>query len=317
MKTNYTITLSKQQTQALAAWFESKEAAGQWTAYSVPYARFAYKGDQVNVVAYSSQKLVVAGKQTASFVQNVLEPEVTGEARLGYDAVHHPERFELHAGCDESGKGDLFGPLVTACVIADGPMVRKWMDAGICDSKRLSDRSILKLDQLIRETEGVVVTSAFARMAKYNQLYDKFGRNVNRLLAWYHGRSLNQALDQRSAPWGLLDQFSRQKLVDVYVKERTDFRLESRTKAESDPVVAAASIVARAIYVREMGRLSQAFGQELKKGASAAVRSQAQAIFSERGVEGLEHSAKMHFRTAYEAQGLEPPLKKYVYKRST
>ena len=81
MKSNYTITLSKQQTQALAVWFQSKEATGQWTAYSVPYARFAYKGDQVNVVAYSSQKLVVAGKQTASFVQNVLESEVTGEAR--------------------------------------------------------------------------------------------------------------------------------------------------------------------------------------------------------------------------------------------
>ena len=266
MKTNYTITLSDQQIKILAAWFECREPTGQWTAYSVPYARFAYKGEGVNVVVYSSQKLVVAGKETAAFVQNVLEPEVTGEARLGYDTVHHPEWFELHAGCDESGKGDLFGPLVTACVIADGPMVRQWMDAGICDSKRLSDRSILKLDQLIRQTEGVVVTSAFARMAKYNQLYEKFGRNVNRLLAWYHGRSLNQALDQRPAPWGLLDQFSRQKLVDAYVKERTDFRLESRTKAESDPVVAAASIVARAIYVREMSRLSEAFGQDLKKG---------------------------------------------------
>ena len=235
MKTNYTITLSDQQIKALAAWFQAKHSTGQWTAYSVPYAVFAYKGDRVNVVAYNSRKLVVAGKQTTSFVQDVLETEITGEARLGYDAVHHPEWFELHAGCDESGKGDLFGPLVTACVIADGSMVRQWMDAGICDSKRLSDRSILKLDQLIRQTEGVVVSSAFARMAKYNQLYKKFGRNVNHLLAWFHGRSLNQALDQRAAPWGLLDQFSRQKLVDVYVKERTKFRLESRTKAESDP----------------------------------------------------------------------------------
>ena len=101
MKTNYTITLSDQQIKTLAAWFERREPTGQWTAYSVPYARFAYKGERVNVVVYSSQKLVVAGKETAAFVQNVLEPEVTGEARLGYDTVHHPEWFELHAGCDE------------------------------------------------------------------------------------------------------------------------------------------------------------------------------------------------------------------------
>ena len=82
-------------------------------------------------------------------------------------------------------------------------------------------------------------------------------------------------------------------------------------------MVAAASIVARAIYVREMSRLSEAVGQELQKGASAAVRAQAKAIFLERGVVGLENCAKMHFRTAYEAQGLEAPTKKYVYKRST
>jgi ribonuclease HIII len=49
-------------------------------------------------------------------------------------------------------------------------------------------------------------------MPKYNELYNKFDRNLNKLLAWYHGKSLNQALDQRAAPWGLLDQFTKQKL---------------------------------------------------------------------------------------------------------
>ena len=51
-----------------------------------------------------------------------LEPQITGVVRLGYDEVNHPEWFELHAGCDESGKGDVFGPLISACVIADGDM---------------------------------------------------------------------------------------------------------------------------------------------------------------------------------------------------
>ena len=34
-----------------------------------------------------------------------------------------------------SGKGDLFGPLVTACVVADGDMVRQWIELGVADSK--------------------------------------------------------------------------------------------------------------------------------------------------------------------------------------
>jgi len=244
----------------------------------------------------------------------VVEAEITGDPRLGYDEVHHPEWFELHAGCDESGKGDLFGPLVTACVIADGDMVRQWIQLGVADSKKLTDSSILKLDKEIRKTKGVVFKTAFARMPKYNELYCKFDKNLNKLLAWYHGKSLIGALDERPAPWGLLDQFTKQKLVDAYVKDRKDFRLVSRTKAESDPVVAAASIVARAVYVREMKRLSVEAGETLVKGAGGKVLAQAKKIVSNKGADTLGQFAKMHFKTAYEAQGLEPPAKPSWYK---
>lgn len=307
-KTMYTLKLDPEQLDKLGDYLEAGHQ-GPWFHYDVAYSLFAFKGEKVNVVGYQSGKLVVSGKKTEDFVRDILEAEITGEARLGYEAVHNPEWFELHAGCDESGKGDLFGPLVTACVVADGEMVRAWMELGVADSKKLSDSSILKLDKEIRKTKGVVVQTAFARMPKYNELYNKFGRNLNKLLAWFHGKSLNAALDERAAPWGLLDQFTKQKLVDAYVKERADFRLESRTKAESDPVVAAASIVARAVYVREMKRLSDQAGETLVKGASGKVLKQAKAIVDKRGAETLCEYAKMHFKTAYEAQGLEPPAK--------
>ena len=312
-KTTYTIKLDDEKMDQLGERLDG-DGSGLWTYYDVAYSLFAFRGDKVNVVGYQSGKLVVSGKNTEDFVRDVLEAEITGEPRLGYDEVHHPEWFTLHAGCDESGKGDLFGPLVTACVIADGDMVRQWIGLGVADSKKLTDGSILKLDKEIRKTQGVVIQTAFARMLKYNELYKKFGRNLNKLLAWYHGKSLNQALDERSAPWGLLDQFTKQKLVDAYVKERKDFKLISRTKAESDPVVAAASIVARAVYVREMQRLSRDVGEPLVKGASGQVLAQAKKIVQEKGADALKGFAKMHFKTAYEAQGLQPPPKPSWYK---
>jgi ribonuclease HIII len=308
VKTMYTIKLDAAQMEKLGAYLDA-DHRGSWNHYEVAYSEFAFKGEKINVVGYQSGKLVVSGKKTEDFVRDILEAEITGDPQLGYEEVHHPEWFELHAGCDESGKGDLFGPLVTACVIADGDMVRAWMEAGVADSKKLSDSSILKLDKVIRQTKGVVIQTAFARMEKYNELYGKFGRNLNKLLAWFHGKSLNAALDERAAPWGLLDQFTKQKLVDAYVKERDGFRLESRTKAESDPVVAAASIVARAVYVREMKRLSDAFGETLVKGASGKVLEQGKSIVSKYGASALSQYAKMHFKTAYEVQGLEPPAK--------
>ena len=307
-KTMYTIKLKEAEMDQLADYLEAGHQ-GPWTPYDVAYSLFAFKGEKVNAVGYKSGKLVVSGKRTEEFVQNILEAEITGDPRLGYDEVHHPEWFELHAGCDESGKGDLFGPLITACVIADGDMVRQWIELGIADSKKLTDGSIIKLDKAIRQTKGVVIQTAFARMPKYNQLYHKFGKNLNKLLAWYHGKSLTQALDERPAPWGLLDQFTKQKLVDAYVKDRKDFKLISQTKAESDPVVAAASIVARAVYVREMKRLSDEAGETLVKGAGAQVLAQARKIVEAQGPEALVNFAKMHFKTAYEAQGREPPPK--------
>ena len=311
----YTLELSSEEMNKLQDLIESGQIR-QWSHYEVAYSLFAYKSEKLNLVGYKSGKLVVSGKRTEEFVQMTLEPQITGVVRLGYDEVNHPEWFELHAGCDESGKGDVFGPLISACVIADGDMVRQWLKAGIADSKKITDSKILKLDKVIRETKGVVVKTVFARMEKYNQLYKKFGDNLNKLLAWYHGKALNEALKVRKAQWGVLDQFSKQKLVDPYVKkEHPDFNLISRTKAESDPVVAAASIIARATYIREMKALSEQTELELSKGASKQVLEQAKQIFKNEGVEGLEQCAKMHFKTTYEAQGLQPPEKPKFVKR--
>ena len=144
-KTMYTHKLSQEQLDKLQHALEMRS----WEGYEVEYAQFAFRGNRVNVVGYKSGKLVVQGKDTEDFVINVLEPEILGEARFGYDEVYHPEWFESHAGMDESGKGDLFGPVVTACVVADKPHIDEWIKAGIRDSKTITDGRILKLDKLI------------------------------------------------------------------------------------------------------------------------------------------------------------------------
>jgi len=73
-----------------------------------------------------------------------------------------------------------------------------------------------------------------------------------------------------------------------------------RTKAEEDPVVAAASIVARAEFQRQMSNLSKKFGERLQKGAGPLVKEQGARIIEKFGARGLGDFAKLHFRTAYE-----------------
>ena len=53
------------------------------------------------------------------FVQFYLEPQLLGEARLGYEHILDPTMLEPRIGVDESGKGDFFGPLVVAGVFVN------------------------------------------------------------------------------------------------------------------------------------------------------------------------------------------------------
>jgi len=308
VKTLYTIKLEPEQLEKLEAICDQRV----YGYYHVDHSLFAFKGphDQVNIVAYKSGKVVIQGKGTEAFVQNILEAEVTGDPRMGYDEIHHPEWYEPHAGVDEAGKGDLFGPLVSCCVIADGEMVRHWQAEGVKDSKSLTDGSILRLEKIILRTKGVVVKKTFAGMQRYNELMSKPGANLNKLLAWYHSRSVQAALEARKVEWGLLDQFSKAPLTQQQLKkDGIDFDLRMRTKAESDPVVAAASICARAEFVRQLHKLSADFGEELKKGAGAPVKKQGEELVKKLGAHRLKDFAKVHFKTAYEILGLPVPKK--------
>ena len=296
-KTLHTVTLTPEQAEKLDAWLDKH----LWAPYNVNYAKFAYKGRDVNVVFYASGKLVVQGKGTEEFVQFVLEPEITGFASMGYDDVLHPEWYELHAGVDESGKGDLFGPLVSACVVADGDAVREWVANDLRESKKVtSDEAVLRMAKQIKNTKGVAVKVSYASMEKYNALYIKFGRNLNKLLAWFHATAITSAIEVRHASWGMLDQFTKQPLVQRQL-DIPNFELKMRTKAEEDPVVAAASIIARATYIYAMRKLSEECGIKLKKGASAEVRSQAVEIVRKFGAESLKKYAKLHYKTAVES----------------
>ncbi len=296
--TSYTIKLDDAQMEKLRA----ATAAKHWEQVEVPYARFAFKGPKVNVTAYTSGKVVVAGKDTEDFVQNVIESEVTGAPKLGYDEVLHPDWFEAHAGLDESGKGDLFGPVVAATVIADESAVQAWLKAGVRDSKTIVDSQILKLDDIIRATPGVVVESRYITMPEYNRVMGRPFASLNRLLAQHHADALDAALKRKWVPRGLLDQFSKEPLVQREMKKKglERFQLDMRTKAEEDPVVAAASIVARAEFVRVMNALSREFGDKLQKGAGAPAKAQASVLIEKFGARALGDFAKLHFRTCYE-----------------
>jgi ribonuclease HIII len=296
---SFTFKINAAQAQKLRGILEEKA----FTFREVPYTLFGAQKQHLTVNAYTSGKLLVQGRGAKEFVEFTIEPEIVGEAKLGYDEVHNPEMFQPHLGIDESGKGDFFGPLVVAGVFVDGDYPRRLLELGVRDSKQIgSDKKALDLAEEIEELIGRARWEVITVLpAKYNELHAKF-RNLNRLLAWGHATVIENLLTRFPAcPRALSDKFAHESLIQRALKERGQkIVLQQRTKAESDIAVAAASILARAEFLKRLEELGGKTGVVLPKGASALVRSRAAEILKRNGEAALRGVAKTHFKTFQE-----------------
>ncbi len=271
-----------------------------------PYTLYAAKKGKLNVAVYEKgPKVLVQGKDTEDFIRFILEPEILGEARLGYEEELDPEMYAPHFGIDESGKGDYFGPLVIAGVYTDAPVARALKAAGVMDSKRISSaKRIRDLASKIREVPGIALSVVAIGPERYNEMFGSFG-NLNRLLAWGHAKVIANLAAQRPAcPRALSDQFARPDvLVRALKQQGVEILLEQRTKGESDIAVAAASILARERFVEWMEKTSAAGGVPLPLGASAAVVEAAREVLAKHGPAALGKIAKLHFKTTLAVTG--------------
>ena len=312
---SYTCKLTDDQASALKAALQARN----WKPREVPYARFAFESEKLNVVFYESGKLVVQGRGTREFIEFVLEPEVLKQARLGYETVLNPDLLLPRIGVDESGKGDFFGPLCIAGVYVNESVVKAWQDAGIRDSKNISsDKKIAELAEKIRQTPGCVVDTVTIGNEAYNRLYGKM-RSTNAILAWGHARVIENLMGQRQRmkpepARAISDQFASSKdvVARALMALGREIELVQRHRAEEDLAVAAASILARDAFVKGLAKLEKQFNLELPKGASTQVDEAAKKFVAEQGADNLPKVAKVHFRTAFRAQGLpEPPKKEW------
>ena len=298
-KVTYTLALSDEQVTILKACllrdgFEFKEKE---------HVLYSAKRGKLNVTVYrKGPKVLVQGKETEDFVKFVLEPEVVGEARLGYEEHWQAEMFEPHFGIDESGKGDYFGPLIVAGVYTNSEITRALMNAGIMDSKRIgSGNRVRELAGKIRAEVGSRYKVIRWAPSRYNLLYKEYN-NVNLMLARGHATVIKDlSVRVPSCGRALSDQFTKAPLIARELKNRSvRLNLEERTKAENDIAVAAASILARESFLDWMDKVSGKIGLELPFGAGSAVKEVARKFIQKFGKEKLGEVVKLHFKTTDE-----------------
>lgn len=258
-----------------------------------PYTVFSAKKKGISCTLYTSGKLTVQGKDKAEFISFYLEPEIFQDLSFTYPETKVD--MTEHIGIDEAGKGDFFGPLCVAGVCAGGETLKRLLDLGVRDSKKLSDSTILKLATRIKSTAPHHVVRIFPK--KYNEMYQSF-KDLNKLLAWGHAAAIEELVKTTECKKVIIDQFASEYVVENALKKKfLEIDLTQRHRGEEDPVVAAASILARAAFLEGMDRLSQMAGFPLPKGASQQVIDAGKKLVAAQGKEVLENFVKLHFKT--------------------
>ncbi|MER2077483.1 ribonuclease HIII [Psychrobacillus psychrotolerans] len=202
-------------------------------------------------------------------------------------------------GSDETGTGDYFGPITVAACFVSSEQVELVKALGVKDSKMLTDDIMRKMapDLMATLTHSVLVL----KNEKYNDIQSR-GSSQGKIKALMHNQALKHVLkkmDSEKPAYILIDQFAERGIYYNHIKTEKEIVRENvlfSTKAEQLHVsVAAASIIARYAFLKEMDRLTEIAGTTIPKGASAKVDEIAAKIYLKHGEEFLKSITKWHF----------------------
>lgn len=294
-RTLFTYKLSLQQQNLL----EDILKHGNYRPVPVEHTKIAAQTGDCKIALYKSGKCLVQGKGASDFVLFVLEPLVLKSFRLGYENIINPEACRPHMGIDESGKGDFFGPLVVAAAYVDESLGEAMREMDIRDSKKItSDKKALEMGRNLRKLLGKRYSLVKIGPKAYNRLYSRM-RNINSILAWAHARAIENLLEiLPDCPRAISDQFgSKEQVEQALMKKGQQIKLVQQPRAESDVAVAAASVIARDIFIRSLKDMEKKYETPFPKGSSAAVKEAAVKLVKKHGPEILLETVKCHFKT--------------------
>ncbi|MCI9279579.1 MAG: ribonuclease HIII [Bacilli bacterium] len=202
-------------------------------------------------------------------------------------------------GSDEVGTGDYFGPIVVTATFVSKDKIDLMNDLGVKDSKKITDDKIIKIaPTLIKEIPYVT----FILNNKEYNAYQKKGYNMNKIKAILHNKVL-YALTHKEEKYPydkiVVDQFVYPRKYFEHIIDAKDkvMNITFTTKAESKCAsVAAASIISRYIFLKQMDDLGKDVGLDLPKGANDSVDSVGKDIVLKYGLEKLDTIAKLNFK---------------------
>lgn len=286
---SYTITLNEKQIKHLAQVYTDEICP-----VAPPYSRFQIKTENCTITAYNSNKVLFQGADAAIYA-SAYDANLKLEEPTQHNDTPSSVFYE-HAGSDEVGTGDYFGPVcVVACaVLKKNQELLKTLK--IQDSKQVRDGDILKIAPVLME--NLPYSLLILSNGKYNLIQPT--NNLNAIKAKLHNQAyIHLKAKLHGLPSKIIvDQFTPEKSYYRYLssEEQIIKGIHFETKAENKYLaVACASIIARYAFLKQWELMEAKYAFHFIKGASAKVDQNAQDFVNQYGMEALKEVAKVHF----------------------
>lgn len=240
------ILLSREELKELRRILAEKDVKETGTKSGYELYRFDDKRCGIYVVGYKSGNLVY---REGDAVSEVLKDFLVEDS--GYDYV---------IGTDEAGKGEWYGPLVVACVALKPKEITAMRKKGVRDSKKMGRKTLLKIGKELAEGKKIKEARVLTP-DEYNKIYEEYskkGKNLNDLMAQIHTDLIKKVLSKIEYKKAkvVIDMFdykkTEEKLKDL---EKENLLVVQKTGGESETSVAAASILAKYLFEKEVDAL--------------------------------------------------------------
>lgn len=276
-QTTYTIDATVKQLDTL------KQIYGdQMTENKNTSVNFMIKTEECTITAYKSNKVVFQGPMAAHHVAIIQS--------------FNTQTNHAHAGSDEVGTGDYFGPVCVCAVYIPQDQLAWVQSLSIKDSKQLTDQQVAEL--AIKLQAKLTYSLLILPNDKYNKQHQK--DNMNALKAKLHNQAYLHLQKKVAQPFeAIIDQFTPKSQYFKYLQDEPELYqdLKFETKAENKYLaVACAAIIARYAFLRAIKQLSQQVNMEIPKGASDAVDQFGAELVKKHGWQILDKVAKVHFK---------------------
>ena len=277
-----------------------------------PYAKFQADSADVVITLYESGKAMFQGVSADIEAQLWIDQEkhlngITIENKGKEDKKKDDKKdnkkdktfFNFSTiGSDEVGTGDYFGPIVVSSTYVSKENISFLEELGVRDSKKITDEKIIEI------APKIIKKIPYITYILTNEQYNKLKTtdlNMNKIKAVLHNKVLVDLIKKEQPKYEkiVIDQFCTPKNFYGYItgaKEKIK-NVTFMTKAEDQVMsVAAASIISRYIFLREMKKMSDELGFTVLLGANNLVDEQAKKILTEQGEEALKKYVKYNFK---------------------